>query len=581
MKSKSTGHPMLYSGHLLVRLNAGASNELRAKSVRDRRRLSRFQPEPLFQASSPADIPGQLLARDGEEWIVIRSDSEKHPWDVAHDVASQRGEAFAALAGLRNIYVEPDIQHSVPAKLAALDELDPAYPPKKYPNPAWHLKFARFFEGWDGGVKGQGIRVAHLDTGYFGMPDGTPLHPACPRRLKTELGWNFVEADNPKSAVDPGRQGFLFQPWHGTATMALLAGGQIDYSFHEQRYAGDIGGAPDADIVPVRISSSVVHLFTLTMARGLDYALAPRGDRAQKCDVVSVSMGGLPSLAWAAAVNRLYEAGIIVVSAAGNNFNVGGLALPMQETVWPARFERVFPAYGATYDRKAYRTDVNFEMQGCWGPQQVMERGVAAFSPNTFRAGVVASTDHVVLKPSYEMTFAGTSAATPQIAAACALWLQKHRSDFPPGPTTIEACRAALMRSADGSGGDPEHLGHGILNVKALLSDAVFNYVSNLVARGLPASPVADVSSRLLGHAFRAPPRSAAGKMLEVEAAQVFARARGADLVHDGLEVSESTPLPQKKLKKLRDAILAEKMSNRLRNFLEASVTGRRSPRKR
>ena len=50
------------------------------------------------------------------------------------------------------------------------------------------------------------------------------------------------------------------------------------------------------------------------MAQGLDYA------RSIGADVVSMSMGGLPSGAWADAVNAAYEAGIVVVCAAGNNF---------------------------------------------------------------------------------------------------------------------------------------------------------------------------------------------------------------------------------------------------------------------
>ena len=90
-------------------------------------------------------------------------------------------------------------------------------------------------------------------------------------------------------------------------------------------------------IVPVRIANSVVHFGTGAVAQGIDYAVSIGAD------VVSMSMGGLPSQAWADAVNKAYEAGVVVVCAAGNNF--GGL--PTSLVVYPARFDRVIAACGA------------------------------------------------------------------------------------------------------------------------------------------------------------------------------------------------------------------------------------------
>jgi subtilisin family serine protease len=58
--------------------------------------------------------------------------------------------------------------------------------------------------------------------------------------------------------------------------------------------------------------------------------------------VVSMSMGGLPSEAWADAINALYEAGVVVVTAAGNNY----ANLPTRFVVYPARFGRVIAACG-------------------------------------------------------------------------------------------------------------------------------------------------------------------------------------------------------------------------------------------
>jgi subtilisin family serine protease len=77
-----------------------------------------------------------------------------------------------------------------------------------------------------------------------------------------------------------------------------------------------------------------------TIARGLDYVHQLCVSEATRIDVVSMSMGGLPSQAWADAINALYEAGVVVVTAAGNNYGNA----PTRFVVYPARFGRVIAA---------------------------------------------------------------------------------------------------------------------------------------------------------------------------------------------------------------------------------------------
>lgn len=58
----------------------------------------------------------------------------------------------------------------------------------------------------------------------------------------------------------------------------------------------------------------------------------------------------------------------------------------------------------------------------------------------------------------------GTSVATPQIAAAAALWIQKHKAKweaYSEGWMRVEAVRQALFDSAEAL--DPRHFGRGIL----------------------------------------------------------------------------------------------------------------------
>src|SRR5436309_11632836 len=65
------------------------------------------------------------------------------------------------------------------------------------------------------------------------------------------------------------------------------------------------------------------------------------------------------------------------------------------------------------------------------------------------------------------MNVQGTSAATPQIAAAVALWYEKYKDQLPRDWRRVEAVRDALFRSAKKA--DPTHFGNGILQANAAL----------------------------------------------------------------------------------------------------------------
>src|SRR5260221_1575174 len=144
------------------------------------------------------------------------------------------------------------------------------------------------------------VRIGHLDTGY------APNHPDRPNNILTALERSFVDdGGNPNSAADPNRRHPFDQSGHGTGTIGILAGGNVDQGdFHDI-----LGGAPDAEVLPIRISNSVVLFWTSALAAGLRYAVD------QNCDVISLSMGGLPSRAWCETVNLAYESGICIVAA--------------------------------------------------------------------------------------------------------------------------------------------------------------------------------------------------------------------------------------------------------------------------
>jgi len=145
-------------------------------------------------------------------------------------------------------------------------------------------------------------RIAHIDTGY------DPSHIARPACILHSLERNFVNDDgSPNSATDPNRGHLFDNSGHGTGTIGILAGPSAPQNGNQP-----YGGAPDADILPLRIANSVVLFFTSAFAQAIQYAVQ------QKCGVVSISMVGLPSGVWNDAVNAAYEAGTCIVAASGD-----------------------------------------------------------------------------------------------------------------------------------------------------------------------------------------------------------------------------------------------------------------------
>ena len=265
------------------------------------------------------------------------------------------------------------------------------------------------------------VRIAHFDTGY------DPKHHTLPKRLRKDIARNFVDDGNPNDASDQ-TSGPLNNLGHGTGTLSILAGTAIPGQ-------SLLGGAPFAEIVPVRVANRVVLFSNSAIAQAFDYVHSLNAAGTDRVDIITMSMGGLASQAWAEAVNALYEQGVFIVTAAGNNFG----NLPTHNIVYPARFGRVVAACGVMADGKPY-ADLGIRlMAGNYGPDSKMKTAVAAATPNVPWARLGCS-DIV------DLDGAGTSAATPQVAAAAALWLQKNRAAVDAYPQALDACRSDPQR---------------------------------------------------------------------------------------------------------------------------------------
>src|SRR5262249_42662733 len=146
--------------------------------------------------------------------------------------------------------------------------------------------------------------------------------------VRGDLQRNFVDADRPNDARDPGTRGLLKNPGHGTGTLSILAGSRFTFAQNGYSFDGKVGGVPQAEIVPVRVGNSVVQILTSTVAKGISYAVDLCASEQTRVHVMTMSMGGVASAAWADAVNMAYDTGIVYVAAAGNNFSAGFFGVP-------------------------------------------------------------------------------------------------------------------------------------------------------------------------------------------------------------------------------------------------------------
>lgn len=451
--------------------------------------------QPLFKAPIAPTAPGGMgLAGSGRSarWYVAEPMDGGHAlrlqdrlggegdWDVAHRLLSEtladpaaRGEVLAVEPDILQAWTRESSDRPQGPGFAAAPTCDEPDPQRRGEIPsvgrfAWHLdddftglRAAREAVGAEAGRR---VTIAHLDTGY------DESHRTLPTHLDRARQRSFVEGEASDDARDRRDTGFLRNPGHGTGTLGILAGRRLDdmvpvvLGVRQEPLRPDdptLGGAPHAAVVPVRIANSVVQFRTSAVAQGFAYAAE------QGADVLSMSMGGLPSAAWADAVNAAYEAGLVMVCAAGNNFS----DFPTSSVVYPARFNRVIAACGVMADDRPYYHLPPSVMQGCHGPPSKMASAMAAYTPNI-------PWPRIDCPGTIDLDGQGTSAATPQIAAAAALWLARHRDAvdrYPERWMRVAAVRKALFetaRRAEGGEGGDLHVffGQGILAAKEALA---------------------------------------------------------------------------------------------------------------
>lgn len=389
-------------------------------------------------------------------------------WDIAHALQAAL-KAEQKEVQVEPIYTETQKELSREGRSDSDDYL-PEWPPAAQEpkiNVGWHLDLEHsqlaaavqaVREKWQ--ANPPNIRIAHIDTGY--LKD----HPGLPKHLNAHKAKSFMPGEQNNPAIDPPNSG---QDRHGTGTIILLAGDKVDSDSLFGEYSGEIGGIPFAEVIPLRIAESVVILDSKRFEEAVDTAIE------LGCEVITMSMAGKPSPGMSKVINKAYQAGIVIVSAASNCWYKGPGAVLPKCVLYPAAFPQVIAAVGAMHNQKPYdqrflrenRSTISTEyMQGCWGPASRMKYALAAYTPNVPWVGK---------NNNFTRGGGGTSSATPQVAAAAALWIAHHRKDLEDAGyykedqrwKKVEAVRQALFQSAAKGAADftewQKYYGNGIL----------------------------------------------------------------------------------------------------------------------
>lgn len=273
------------------------------------------------------------------------------------------------------------------------------------------------------GATGAGVTVAIIDSGV------DYLHPALGggfgAGFKVIGGYDFIDED-----ADP-----MDGNGHGTHVAGIVAGDDG---------ASFLGVAPEARLRAYRVLNDAGSGETSGVIAAIEHAVDPDGDPATDdgADVINLSLGGdgHPDDPAAQAVDNATLAGVVCVVAAGNDgrsYAIGSPGVARSAITVGASDNADILAFFSSRGP----TSIGFENK-----PDVVAPGVQIMS--------------TVLSGAYD-AYSGTSMATPHVAGAVALLLERHPV-WSPG-----IVKSALMTSATKIGGHLWEQGAGRIDIMA------------------------------------------------------------------------------------------------------------------
>ena len=270
---------------------------------------------------------------------------------------------------------------------------------------------------WDEGITGAGVTVALLDTGV------TPVEGL------TTAGKIVNGPDLSFDSQIPG-MAYLDAYGHGTHLAGIIAGRASDAPADVNSNAARrhfLGIAPDAQILNVKVGAADGSVDVSQVLAGIDWVVQHRNDNGMNVRVMNLSFGTDSTQSYlvdplAYAVQVAWNAGIVVVVAAGNDGNSHALRNPATNPY--------VIAVGATDTQGNGRQNDN--VVASYSNCGTAARSVDIVGPGESIAslrvpGSYADVNYpsAVVDGSY-MKGTGTSQAAAAISGAVALLLEQH-----------------------------------------------------------------------------------------------------------------------------------------------------------
>ena len=316
----------------------------------------------------------------------------------------------AALNGLRHNKHVVSIERD-----GRLELLDTPTGDLEYDN-AWGVRHIGAYPVHQAGIRGQGVRVAVIDTGIDYVHDRPSAQE--PPVVDPEFngtyqgGYDFVNND-----ADP-----MDDNGHGTHVAGILAADHNGYLV--------VGVAPGVKLWGLKVLGASGSGDYSGLIAALDWSVT------NHMDVVNISLGGHDvSAALATAVHNASVAGVTIVAAAGNVVTLNDLIYGC-----PVAYPAAYPeAIAVTY------TGQNDALTGysCTGTQvDIAAPGDQIFSPVPIGPCQNCSTNGY-------LALSGTSMASPHVAGAVALVLSKGIADANHDGLLSDDVKAHLCATAE------------------------------------------------------------------------------------------------------------------------------------
>jgi len=337
--------------------------------------------ERLFRATGP-----EATALDRYYRVSGSVDAPPHRFEQAAFELAYR------LSDVTGFHVEPDLPSSsfAPPEPDFTEALEAeVHLPGSEPH-AWALDAIRCRSAWQlppepgGASQGEGITIAHPDTGYTDHRDAR----ADTFDLRRDRDF-LANDDDALDPLDTFTARPLVNPGHGTSTASVLAARKV---------TSIEGVAPKTTIVPLRTIKSVVQVFDSDVARAVDYA------RQIGAHVVSMSLGGTGFRGLREAIDHAVSEGLIVLAAAGNQ---------VRFVVAPANYPNCIAVAATNAD------DVPWNGSSAGKKVAISAPGESVWVA-TYRFETPSGPQPILRRHH------GTSFAVAHVAGAAALWLAHH-----------------------------------------------------------------------------------------------------------------------------------------------------------